>query len=276
LITVILALLGGTLLMRLMMQGVVWPFVYGDERMSLHFLGLLARYFYSLLDLVQIAGIAVSIKFYKLKVESIKKEKNLILEKSKAEVLHLKAQTNPHFLFNTLNSIYSLARSKSEQTAEVVMGLSKLLRYTLYDTGHRTVTIGEELKIINSYIELQQLRFSNRVVIDFIANVDSDSTQIAPLLLLPVIENAYKHCDESNARIEFYLNLKNDLLSLKTSNPVSVNGDISRGSGLANLNRQLDLLYKKYNLDYFIKDKHFVLNLNINLDSYAGNELFNS
>ncbi len=273
-ISVMLTLLLGALFMRLMIHGIVWPYVYGEPRKPIHFLGLLARYFYSLLDLVQIVGIAISIKFYKLKVESIKKEKNLILEKSKAEVLHLKAQTNPHFLFNTLNSIYSLARSKSEQTADVVMRLSKLLRYTLYDTDKRTVSVGEELNILRNYIELQQLRFSNRVIVDFVANIDSESTQIAPLLLLPIIENAYKHCDESNVRIMFDLNLVKNKMNLSTSNPVSFEGDVAKGSGLSNLRRQLHLLYRDYILEYYIENKLFVLKLSINLDSYAGNELF--
>jgi two-component system LytT family sensor kinase len=271
-----ISLIIGALAMRLMLHLVIWPLVYNESTPELNFLSLLARFFYSLLDLLQIAGVAVCIKFYKLRLESVQNEKSLILERSKAEVLHLKSQTNPHFLFNTLNSIYSLARSKSEQTADTVMRLSKLLRFTLYDSGKKTIAINDELKIIKEYIELQQLRFSGRMEVRLDVSLDSDTEQIAPLLLLPVVENAYKHCQEKDAVTEFILKLHNGKLILNTTNPVSNEAILSEGTGLLNLRRQLELLYKDFSLDYGIKDKQFYLELMINLNSYAGNELFDS
>ena len=266
----------GALVLRLLIHLIIWPYIYHESHASLKFLALLARYFYSLLDLMQVVGIAVCIKLYKLRMESIKNEKNLVIEKSRAELLHLKAQTNPHFLFNTLNSIYSLSRSKSEQTSDTIMRLSKLMRYTLYDSDKKTICISDELKIIKDYIELQQLRFGNRIQIKLETDIDSESTAITPLLLLPLIENAYKHCDESLATIFINIVTDKNTLRLVTSNPKSERIVSSSGTGLLNLKRQLELLYKDYSLNYSIKENNFVLELIINLSSYAGNELFDS
>ncbi len=270
----LLSILAGVFTIRITIHLFIWPYLYEDTTTTLNFLALLARFFYSLLDMFQIVGAAVCIKLYKLRVESIKKEKNLILERSRAEVMHLKSQTNPHFLFNTLNSIYSLARSKSEQTPDTIMRLSKILRYTLYDSEKKTISIGEELKIIKDYIELQQLRFGKRIEIKPNINIDSEFAQVAPLLLLPIIENAYKHCDENNAVIIFDLSLEKNNLNLRTLNPVSKKEVTSHGTGLQNLRRQLELLYKEFTLYYSLKEGLFVLELTINLNTYAGNELF--
>lgn len=274
--SVILTLITGTLLMRLMMHTVIWPLVYNEIPRSMGLSALVARFFYSMLELLQVVGVAVCIKLYKLRMESVKNEKNLIAERGRAEVLHLKSQTNPHFLFNTLNSIYSLSRSRSEMAPDSIMRLSKILRYTLYDSDKKTISVGEELKIIRDYIELQQLRFGKRIEMKLTTKLDSDSVQITPLLLLPLVENAYKHCDEQEAIILFDLRLENDKLFLETSNPVSEKTELSNGSGLHNLKRQLELLYKDFSLDYFVKDGQFNLELMINLNSYAGHELFDT
>lgn len=276
LVSVSATIIVGVFLIRLMMHFVIWPFVYDEVHPPLKPLSMIARFFYSMFDLLQITGVAVCIKLYKLRLLSIRKEKSLILERSRAEVTHLKSQTNPHFLFNTLNSIYSLSRSKSEQTPDTIMRLSNILRFTLYDSDKKTISIGDELKIIRDYIELQQLRFGKRIDLKLSTVIDSEFTQIAPLLLLPLIENAYKHCSENNAIIYFDLQLKDSVLVLKTSNTVS--GDLINpsGSGLQNLKRQLELLYKQYTLNYYIKDTSFELELTINLNTYAGNELFDT
>ncbi len=276
LVSVALTLIVGTGLMRLMMHWVIWPLVYSEIPRSIEFSAFVARFFYSMLELLQVVGVAVCIKLYKLRMESVKKEKSLVAEKSRAEVLHLKSQTNPHFLFNTLNSIYSLSRAKSEAAPDSIMRLSKILRYTLYDSDKRTIAIGDELKVIRDYIELQQLRFGKRIEMKLSTDLDSEFIQIAPLLLLPLVENAYKHCDEREAAIFFDLHLRNGQLLLKTSNPVSENKEIPSGSGLQNLKRQLELLYSDFSLNYFIKDGQFNLELMINLNSYAGHELFDT
>lgn len=276
LISVILILLFGTLVMRLATQLIIWSFIYQETPPPMKASAVVARFFYSMLELLQVTGVAVCIKLYKLRVESVNNEKNLIAERSRAEVLHLKSQTNPHFLFNTLNSIYSLSRTRSEATPDSIMRLSKILRYTLYDSGKKTISIGEELKMIRDYIELQQLRFGKRIEMDLKASIDSEFVQITPLLLLPLVENAYKHCDEQEAVILFDLHLADHKLHLKTSNPVSEKVQSSNGTGLNNLKRQLELLYKEFSFEYVVKDGCFRLELMINLNSYAGDELFDT
>lgn len=275
-LSIVITLIAGTILMRLMMHWIIWPLVYNETLRSMDLSAFVARFFYSMLELLQVAGVAVCIKLYKLRMESAKNEKNLITERSRAEVLHLKSQTNPHFLFNTLNSIYSLSRVKSEVAPDSIMRLSKILRYTLYDSDKKTIAISNELKIISDYIELQQLRFVDRIEMRWNTALDSEFAQIAPLLLLPLVENAYKHCDEHNAVIIFDINLVNDKLVLTTSNPVSEESETSKGSGLQNLKRQLELLYKEFSLNYFVKNGQFKLELMINLNSYAGHELFDT
>src|SRR6185436_12349715 len=126
------ALLFFLLCYRGMMHFVIWPYVTHSAPASLTALEFTARLLYSILDLMQVIGIAAAIKLFRLRIEAVKKEKELIREKLQSELKHLKAQINPHFLFNTLNSIYSLARSHSEATPETVMRLSKILRYMLY------------------------------------------------------------------------------------------------------------------------------------------------
>jgi sensor histidine kinase YesM len=270
----ILSLLVGAFLMRMMMHLIIWPCIYKDKNVILSVSTFVARYFYSLLDLVQIAGIAVSVKLYKLRSELIKKEKKLIIERSRAELMHLKSQINPHFLFNTLNSIYSLAREKSENTADTVMRLSKLMRYTLYDTVQKTVSIKDELKMIADYIELQQLRFSNRMEVKLEINIDKEEEQITPLILLPIVENSYKHCDVHGAIASFKLNLINRRLTLIATNPVCSNEVLKKGTGLSNVQKQIKLLYKDFNFKYYIDQNQFILELFIDLNSYTGNELF--
>jgi two-component system, LytTR family, sensor kinase len=188
-------ILFGTLLIRLMIQNIIWIYVNGENPVSLGFTKLLARYFYSLLDLAELSGIAAAIKLFRSRLAAIEKEKNLTQEKAKAEILHLKAQTNPHFLFNTLNSIFALARNQSQKTPEAIIKLSKILRYMLYETKENASTLAAEWSLINDYISLQQLRFQQHIKIKKTILLENEQTKIAPLLLLPLVENAFKYCN---------------------------------------------------------------------------------
>ncbi|MDP2388481.1 MAG: histidine kinase [Bacteroidota bacterium] len=272
-------LVAGTFLMRIITQQIVWKFIYKELAPTLTVSQVIARFFYSLLELLQITAIASAIKLFRMRLNAVQKEKQLVKEKLSAEMQHLRSQTNPHFLFNTLNSIYSLSRSKSEQTPDAVMKLSRILRYMLYETSHATKTIHDELKVIDDYILLQQLRFDDRVKIEIQKNIDDENTQITPLLLLPLIENAYKHSNQSEAMISVTIELKKSKLKVLVSNPVaeiSVPGEEQQGIGLGNIKRQLELLYKHFNLAYGEKNSIFTVTLEIDLNSYAETELFDT
>src|SRR5882757_7931458 len=117
----------------------------------------------------------------------------LRIEKQQAELNYLKSQTNPHFLFNTLNNIYSLARDKSDQVPETILRLSKILRYMLYEAGGPYIAVEQELKIIGDYISLEQLRYDDSLRINFNYDIEDMKQALPPLLLIPLVENAFKH-----------------------------------------------------------------------------------
>src|SRR5258707_12502413 len=117
----------------------------------------------------------------------------LLIEKQAAELNYLKSQTNPHFLFNTLNNIYSLARDKSDLAPESILRLSKMLRYMLYETGGKYIAIEQELKIISDYIALEKLRYDDSLRINFNHDIEDMKQALPPLLLIPLLENAFKH-----------------------------------------------------------------------------------
>ena len=200
-------------------------------------------------------------------------------EKLRSEILHLKSQVNPHFLFNTINSIYSLSRSQSTLAPDAIMALSKILRYMLYETSEKTIPLKDELKIIDDYIELQQLRFSRRLSVDVTVQSDGESAEIAPLLLLPLVENAFKHGSEEGGTIDIRVVLKNNALAFEISNPIAEHSFAIKeeeGIGLANIRRQLELLYPAFSLETLRKENTFTVKLKLNLGSYAGFELFDS
>jgi sensor histidine kinase YesM len=272
-------ILAGALFIRVFTQAVIWRYTYDDLLPELTIPQTFARYFYSLLDLLQIVAIAIVIKLFKLRLNAIQKEKKLVKEKLEAEMQHLRSQTNPHFLFNTLNSIFSLSRSKSEQTPDAVMKLSKILRYMLYETSYPTKTLKEELSVIGDYVELQQLRFGDRIRFELKKDLDDENSSIAPLLLLPLIENAYKHSNQADAVIETNIHLLRSKLQMIIKNPVagiSVPGEAQEGIGLGNIRRQLELLYNYFTLAHEEKDGIFIVTLVIDLSSYAKTELFDT
>ncbi len=266
---------------RAMMHFIIWPFIY-EEPKEIQTLSMVARYLYSLLDVLQVVGIAAAIKLFRLRIAAIKNEKRLQQEKFTAELLHLKAQINPHFLFNSLNNIFSLSRMQSEKTPDMVLKLSNILRYTLYESEKKMATLEDELKIINDYIDLQLMRYGEKVKVVKEIKLEESGAQITPLLILPLIENSFKHginVLQENSIIYFNLSLQKDTLKVQTKNIISkksVTAEKKEGIGLVNIKRQLELLYRDYILNYFEKENYFIVDLEIKLSSYAGSELFDS
>jgi two-component system, LytTR family, sensor kinase len=264
---------------RAIIQWVVWPYIY-HEQQTLSALQLTARFFYSFLDLLQVIGIAAAIKLSRLRIKAMQREKKLVQEKLSSEMMHLKSQINPHFLFNTLNSIYTLSRMQAPEAPGAVMQLSKILRYMLYETQKKTIALAEELKIIGDYIELQQVRFGKKVETRLETEIDNPSAQITPLLLLPLVENAYKHGmghTQDQTQILIRVRLQAQQLHFYLQNPIgtaSIKPKPGEGIGLSNISRQLQLLYRDYHFIFEPRGNDFVVQLDINLNSYAGTELF--
>src|ERR1700744_770675 len=168
------------------------------------------------------------------------------------------------FTFFTQNSrhIYALARKKSDETADVVMKLSKLLRFMLYETKHEQIRISDEIKILDDYIELEKLRYNDRLTLSFIREIDNEGEPIAPLLLLPFVENAFKH-GASESRFESFINLemvlKDGVLEFNMENSKEENGKkvIDENIGLTSVRRQLELLYREHEVSIKCEDTMF-------------------
>ncbi|HEV9038814.1 MAG TPA: histidine kinase, partial [Puia sp.] len=179
----------------------------------------------------------------------------LRIEKQQAELNYLKSQTNPHFLFNTLNNIYALARDRSDLAPESIMRLSKILRYMLYDAGGQYVAIEQELKVIGDYISLEQLRYDDTLRVNFNYDVEDMKQSLPPLLLVPMVENAFKHgASETRNRpfVDIHLSIASRQLAFLVRNSIEGQpdeGSIKENIGLSNLRRQLELLYTDYRLN---------------------------
>lgn len=203
----------------------------------------------------------------------LKKDKRqLLIEKQQAELSFLKSQTNPHFLFNTLNNIYSLAQEKSDLAPEAILRLSRILRFTLYESSGKYISIDQELMVLNNYISLEKLRHDDSLRINFVHHVDNLQQQLPPLLLMPLVENAFKHgiAETSNdGFLDIWLEIEKGHLRFTVKNSMGEEENIRESIGLSNLRRQLELLYKDHNLHLHRQNGVFTAILNINLSSHV-------
>lgn len=239
-----------TILYRLEIAWVFFPIYFPEATVNIFsFKGMLLTVF----DLFITLAAAVTVKLLRMHYKSLEIEQELIREKLSSELNFLRAQTNPHFLFNTLNNLYVLARKKSDNTADAIMMLSKIMRYVIYECRAPRVAVGDEAKVIQDYIELEKLRYSQRLSIDYQEEMDNPNTPIAPLLLLPFVENSFKHGANGttgNVVIQIHLGLRENELSFSVKNTVDSDLELQSsehknggGIGLKNVRRQLDLLY---------------------------------
>jgi two-component system LytT family sensor kinase len=206
----------------------------------------------------------------------------LQIEKQEAELSYLKSQTNPHFLFNTLNNIYSLSRDKSDLAPESILKLSKILRFMLYEAGGKFIAIEQEIKILNDYIALEKLRYDESLHINFNYDIEDMKQAIPPLLLIPMVENAFKHgVSETRNRpfVDIHLSVNKRVLTFIIKNSTdAAAGDqqVKENIGLSNLRRQLELLYKEYSLQVQHGESTFTATLKINLATHVQNQVYNS
>lgn len=196
----------------------------------------------------------------KAKIEVMRKEKN------KAELNFLKAQLHPHFLFNTLNNLYALSIVKSPKTSDIAGKLNDIIDYMFHKCDTQAIAISEEIQLIHNYIELEKIRYGERLQISFTQNVAQSDFKIVPLMLLSLIENAFKHGASKDPehpviRIEITLDHERLLCSIFNTIPENVGTDLSKknnGIGIQNVRRQLEILYPdnsvftvKNNKDHF-------------------------
>jgi sensor histidine kinase YesM len=199
------------------------------------------------------------------KVQAEKQEQ--ALQRVAAELTALKLQISPHFLFNTLNNIRWLVRSKSDMAEDAVVKLSHLLRYILYQTDKDKVDLDQELNHLKDFIELQKMRIENTQAVEFTMQGDLTGKQIVPLLLLPLAENFFKHADFSgDYKNKISVVVMGDKLVFKTENKIAQSTETEKGIGLNNVNKRLGLHYPdRHWLHYFEKENVFFLQLDLTL-----------
>ena len=196
----------------------------------------------------------------------LRKQTEAEREKKEAELAALKSQLNPHFLFNTLNNIYSLAVQHSPQTPSCIEKLAHLLDYLLYRCNDKLVPLEQEIELLKNYFDLQKIRFGDRLVLKAVYETDG-SYKIAPLLLLPIVENIFKHGVEQNTgrtKVTVQLSSSTNTLIFRTENFYDPGADESPGIGLTNLKRQLELIYPgKHNFEINKTAESFITKLQL-------------
>ncbi|WP_430411492.1 sensor histidine kinase [Kordia sp.] len=206
--------------------------------------------------------------------------RNIIIQRENAEkeklqkemeLNYLKEQVNPHFLFNSLNSIYALSRQQSPETPDLVMQLSELMRYQLESSKKETVLLKEELEFVENYLLLEEKRLSKRCTIEFLISGDLLNLRIAPMLLIPFVENAVKHGAQSTnelSTIDVSVAIKNTTLhfGVLNSKPSMISTSKREGMGLENVKRRLNLLYpNSHVLEIEDTKEEYRVNLSIDL-----------
>lgn len=214
---------------------------------------------------VLVMGVMVTIVSTFLRItRELRKAEN---ERKDAELAYLKAQVNPHFLFNTLNSIYSLAYKRSEQAAPAIVKLSGLMRYVITEAQEDKVLLSKELEYVSNYIELQRLRLTSSTVLQFSVVGDTEDKLISPMIFLPFIENAFKYGvnPEQESEIRILFTVTSHAVQMEVSNSV-VNGEAvaSERIGIGNSKERLERLYPgNYLLNIKADDDKFYVSLNI-------------
>ena len=212
---------------------------------------------------------------FKLAVEGYKtQQQKILLEKQnvKSELALLRSQVNPHFLFNTLNTIHSFVNNNHQKAARAVIKLSDIMRYMLYEAAREKITLDKEIEYLNSYVTLQNFRLEKSRFVEFKLKGKTSGILIPPMLFTPFVENAFKHGKkkgkETGITIDFEVNnnmvlfeITNDIDPVKSEELIR-----SEGFGLKNVRRRLELLYPhKHELEIIEKDNNFTVRLQIEL-----------
>lgn len=221
-----------------------------------------------------LTGTAFLVGIHYIKQWYLKEQRNLQLmkENTEAQMRLLTAQVHPHFLFNTLNNIFSQTQTESPKGSKMIMGLSDMLRYILYEGQKPLVPLNQELMMIKEYINLEKIRYGNKLDVHILMPDKMDDIYIAPLLLLPFVENCFKHGTSNMLQspwINLTLELKDTTLVMKLMNGKTISGESESGKpgiGISNVRQRLELLYKdKYELQVRGDEEVFVVDLRVKL-----------
>lgn len=271
---ILLPYLSAICLIVVMAHQIVLPLIYENIVVPKGIFIEPPKFFSIMIETAFPAGLLMATQFVHYQLAARERETRLIKEKLSTELQLLKNQMNPHFLFNTLNNIYALTRKKSDQAPDAVLKLSELLSFMLYESGSDSITIDREVAFLTDYIAIQQLRFSDKLSLAFTRDIDDPAQPIAPLLLLPLVENAFKHGASENhfdSFINLHLQVRQGKLSFVVENSFEEQAGQRQPAsiGLTNTSRQLELLYREQSLQTSKTNQVFKVALDLNLHSYG-------
>lgn len=217
-----------------------------------------------------IIGAALFVSMVENWLRAQKYQQAIERERLESELKMLKFQVNPHFLFNTLNNIHTLVYKKSERAPEAILKLSSLMRYMLYETDGNRVSLAKELEYLQNFVELQKLRLAGNQQVAFIVEGDPNGYEIAPLLLVSFIENAFKHGARASqdTLIEIVITIANGTLTFSCTNDFWDNSksEVNSGIGQANVKKRLELMYRgRYQLSVNTTNDKYSVNLTLSL-----------
>jgi sensor histidine kinase YesM len=263
--SVLLLIAGATFPLAILTHRLVAQEVIQDEVWSSFFLFLIAvGLFFSLI-------LSMTLKFLKEWYQDQQSKRELKQVQLQTELMYLKAQINPHFLFNSLNNLYALTLMKSDLAPQIVLRLSDILRYVLYEASAGKVDIQKEIQHLHDFIMLEKLRLGDRITVNLDLEEPQYNYTIEPMLYLTLVENAFKHGAQSEIS-QGWVNIKGRtikdgyalLVENSTAPKVSVNK--AGGIGLSNLRKRLDLIYQgKYQLDIVQDDSQYSVSLILTL-----------
>jgi len=267
-LTAILACLVFISGMNLLFSGIIDAYVPSEY----HQHSFIHRLFFPLFPSLFVFAISTAIKITNEWFRAEKQKKEMENEKLHSELAFLKSQVNPHFLFNILNNICSLARKKSDDTENAIIQLSRIMRYMLYDSKDEKVSLEKEVEYLQNYIDLQRLRISDSVIINFAIEGNTEGKMIEPMLLIPFVENAFKHGVSylESSHIEIRLAVESGHLLFRVeNNRIKKNDDPVQqesGIGLKNVLRRLDLIYPgTHSITLEENAAKYIVNLDISL-----------
>jgi len=221
-----------------------------------------------------VVGFSTLVKIFSDWFRHQRERKDLESQTVRSELKFLKTQINPHFLFNTLNNLYALTLKKSDEAPEIVLKLSEMMRYMLYECNEKRVPLSKEVKYLRNYLDLERIRQGKNVDIKFEVNGEIRNQQIAPLMFIPFVENCFKHglnhtINQGFIHIDLNVN-HNDLdMHISNSKPERLpdaHHKRSGGIGLANVRRRLDLIYEnQYELNINDTPNTYLVNLKLDL-----------
>ena len=256
------------LLMLILAIGFFKEFIYNDlPPMSRNYI-YLTILVYLIVALVSFASVWQ--KNMQVKITNGKLEQQLLATQFKAkeqELINLKNQIHPHFLFNMLNTIYGLSLKQSPKTPDIIIKLSDLLDYILYQASKEVVLLVDEIKHIEQYIDLEKIRFNDSLEVNFKKNIPNADINIPPMLMLPFIENAFKHGSALDGimKVDISINISDNILYFNIKNTF-IQKDSTEGIGLVNIIERLNILYESsYKLSIITEQSWYIVSLRINL-----------